>query len=175
MALIYLGAAVYYPKIKEHMNPSNFSVELDGRLDKNDKLYYLGKKKFPGIIDFSQGLTLLAFVSEDGDEEIQIAINDKENSSFSKVKKERVDKHRTRLKIPVEPRTDQYDKTFYVCKVNANLIVDCYDEVVFLLYTSKKGNEEIQIVGNVIEVEPVEKENKVHHIEIIHKARRRDY
>jgi hypothetical protein len=131
------------------MNISNLKVELEARLDKHDKLWHLGKIKFPGSIDFSSGIAILIFLSEDGDEELQIAVNDKDNSTFSKVKREKAESGKTRLKIPIDPREDQYGKTFYVCKVNHNAVINCSSEVVFLIYTSKPGCEELQIVGHV--------------------------
>jgi hypothetical protein len=131
------------------MNISNLKVELEARLDKHDKLWHLGKIKFPGSIDFSNGIAILIFLSEDGDEELQIAVNDKDNSTFSKVKREKAESGKARLKIPIDAREDQYGKTFYVCKVNHNAVINCSSEVVFLIYTSKPGCEELQIVGHI--------------------------
>ena len=103
----------------------------------------------------------MAFVSEDEAEEIQLAVNDKENSSFNKVKKEKAENDLTRLKVRVDPRKDQFGNTFYVGKINYNLIIDGFDEIVFLLYTSKVGHEEVQIVGKMIETEMVKRTSSV--------------
>ena len=131
------------------MNPSNYKIQLDPRLDKDDNIYFLGKVRYPGTIDFRQGLTILAFTADEELEELQIAVNDKENSSYSKLNVEKLDNQKTRIKIPLTAREDSFGKNYYVCKVRSNIVLDCFDEVVFFLYTSKKGKEEVQVIGNV--------------------------
>ena len=48
-------------------------VRLDPVLDRNRKTYYLGKLKFPGMLDCTNGIVFLVYTSEEGAEEIQIA------------------------------------------------------------------------------------------------------
>jgi len=126
------------------MVTNNLKVDLDPREDKEKQIYYLGRLQFPGEIDFSKGVTFLIFLSEDGMEELQIAINDKNHATYS-----RYTKRQDRLKVSIEGRDDQFGKTFYVAKLQFNGVVDCRNEIVFLVFNSKAGSEELQIVGDI--------------------------
>ena len=130
------------------MNSNNLIIDLDGRFDKKENLYFIGRLTAPISIDLNAGATILVFTSESGDEELQIAINDKENTTFS-----RITKKRDRLEIPLDTRTDQHGNKFYVAKVHMNGNIHCHEGVVFMIFLSREGNEEIQIVadsGNII-------------------------
>lgn len=126
------------------MNKSNLTVDLEPRSDKKENVYYIGRLKAPVSIDFSSGVTLLIFLSESGDEELQIAVNDKENATFSKFTKKR-----DRLEIKLDGRSDQHGHKFFVAKIQMNGNISCHDEVVFLVFTSREGSEEVQIVGKM--------------------------
>jgi hypothetical protein len=126
------------------MSVNNLKVELEPREDREKNIFYLGKIQFPGRIDLYNGVTFLIFISEDGEEELQIAKNNKENATFSKYTK-----RNDRLKVEIESRKDQYGKIFYVAKLQYSGYIDCSAEVVFLVFVSKGGFEELQIVGSV--------------------------
>ncbi|MDP2683489.1 MAG: hypothetical protein Q8P20_00375 [bacterium] len=128
------------------MNINNLKVELDVREDANKNIFHLGRLRAPCKIDLTRGVTFLIFVSDSGEEELQIACNDKENTIFSKCYKQS-----DRFKVPIEDREDQYKKTFYVAKIQYNGYIDCgaKDGVVFIVFTSKAGAEELQIVGEI--------------------------
>jgi len=126
------------------MGTNNLKVDLDPREDKEKQIYYLGRLQFPGRIDFSHGVTFLVFLSEDGAEEVQVAINNKENTTFSKYTR-----RNDRVKVSIDSREDQFGKTFYVAKLQFNGYIECEDEVVFLIFNSKEGSEELQMVGNI--------------------------
>lgn len=151
------------------MNPSNYKIQLDPRLDKDDNIYFLGKVRYPGTIDFRRGLTILAFTADEELEELQIAVNDKENSSYSKLDTKKLDEKKTRIKIPLTVREDSFGKNYYVCKVRSNLVIDCFDEVVFFLYTSKKGKEEVQVIGSVNQSQIKSKKEKSIEIDTIYR------
>lgn len=51
----------------------NLNIDLKCRLDKNKNKYYVGKLLGPITIDLSEGATFLIFVSEEGNEQLQIA------------------------------------------------------------------------------------------------------
>jgi len=51
----------------------NLNIDLKARIDKNKRKYYVGKIKGPFSIDLTEGATFLIFVSEDGNEQLQIA------------------------------------------------------------------------------------------------------
>jgi len=63
---------------------SNLTVDLDKTLDKNGKKYFIGKLKFPGEIDCRDGVTFLIFVSEEGEEELQISVMEKKEKKDNK-------------------------------------------------------------------------------------------
>jgi len=125
---------------------NNLKVELDIREDSKGHIFYIGRLKAPVKINLTNGATFLLFTSESGEEELQIACNDKDNTTFSKYSK-----YNDRLKVSLEDREDQYGKIFYVAKLQYNGYVDCSvdDGVVFMIFTSKAGSEELQIVGNI--------------------------
>lgn len=54
------------------MANNNLKIELKSKPDKDGQTYYIGKVKFPGSIDCSKGVTFLIFVSDEGDEQMQI-------------------------------------------------------------------------------------------------------
>lgn len=124
---------------------NNLKVELESRVDSNDQVYFLGRLRFPGVIDCRKGVTFLAFTSDIGEEELQIAVNDNINSTFS-----RFSRKQDRLKLSVEGREDQYGKIYYVGKLQLDGSIKFDPEVVFILFTSKVGAEELQIVCNVV-------------------------
>lgn len=129
------------------MNINNLKVELDIREDKKGHIYHLGRLKAPCRIDLTRGATFLIFISASGEEELQIACNDKENTTFS-----RYSKKSDRLKVSIEDREDQHGQIFYVAKLQYNGYVDCSGEkgAVFMVFTSKEGSEELQIVGKIV-------------------------
>ena len=146
------------------MNSNNLRVDLDGRFDKKDNLYYIGRLAVPIYIDLTGGITLLVFLSESGDEELQIAVNNKENTTFS-----RITKKRDRLEIPLDVRTDQHGKKFYVAKIHMNGNIKCHEGIVFLIFISREGSEEIQIVSSSGNIISTEKHSAPRGVEVIRK------
>lgn len=138
---------------------NNMSIPLNIREDRNGKPYHIGRIQFPGSIDCTNGVAILIFVSEDGEEEMQIGGLESENATFSKFTK-RPD----RLKVSLEARQDQYDKTYYVGKFQFPGVLDCREGATFMVFTSIQGSEELQIVANVVyeEVRPLAKTSGVH-------------
>lgn len=128
------------------MSINNLKVELDPRLDKDENIFYIGRLESPVLIDLSKGATFLVFLSEDGAEELQIAVNDRENTAFS-----RFSRRDDRLKIHLENRSDKHKNQFFVAKVHADLMVNCFSETAFIVFVSKEGHEELQIVGDITE------------------------
>ena len=49
------------------------------------------------------------------------------------------------LVIDLKSRTDKAGKTYYVGKLEGPFLIDCKDGAVFLLFTSDKGAEQLQI------------------------------
>lgn len=58
------------------MSNKNVTIDLKARKDKDGMIFYVGKVKAPMLIDCSQGVVFLVFVSDQGDEQLQIALMD---------------------------------------------------------------------------------------------------
>lgn len=126
------------------MNLNNLRIEVDPRLDKEEEVYYIGRLKAPISIDLSDGATFLVFLSKSGEEELQIAPNDKENTIFS-----RYAIRGNKIKVRLDRREDKDGKIFYVCKVRHPGKINCLDEACFMVFTSRQNNEELQITGEI--------------------------
>lgn len=126
---------------------NHLKIELNPREDKNKQIFYLGRLRYPGIIDCTKGVTFLIFLSEDGDEELQIAPIDKNNVTFSKYNRKA-----DRISILLESKKDQYGKIFYFCKLKFNGHIDCNKDengAAFIVFNAKSGAEELQIVAPI--------------------------
>jgi len=58
------------------MSNKNLTIDLKRRTDKDGRLFYVGKIKAPVLIDCSQGAVFLVFVSDQDDEQLQVALMD---------------------------------------------------------------------------------------------------
>lgn len=62
------------------MSNKNVTIDLKSRKDKDGQTFYVGKIKAPVLIDCKEGAVFLVFVSDHGEEQLQIALMDnKEN------------------------------------------------------------------------------------------------
>jgi len=59
------------------MSNKNLTVDLKARKDVDGQTFYVGKLKCPVMIDCSEGAVFLGFVSDKGEEQLQIAPMDK--------------------------------------------------------------------------------------------------
>lgn len=128
------------------MNSNSMQVTLSSLLDRNGNIYHIGRVNFPGYIDCNDGVVFLIFLSEEGEETLHITTINNENTTYSQVTR-RPD----RIKIPLESRMDQNNKKFFLCKLQTKGFIDCRNPVTFLIYTSKEGSEELQIISNIID------------------------
>ena len=55
------------------MSQKNIILDLKTRKDADGRIFYVAKIKAPVFIDCSQGATFLVFVSDRGEEQLQIA------------------------------------------------------------------------------------------------------
>lgn len=62
------------------MSNKNLTIDLKTRKDVDKNTFYVGKIKFPGTIDCSKGVVFLVFTSDQGEEQLQIAMMDDEPS-----------------------------------------------------------------------------------------------
>lgn len=58
------------------MSNKNITIDLKARPDRDGQKYYVGKIKAPVLIDCSMGVAFLIFVSDQGEEQLQIALMD---------------------------------------------------------------------------------------------------
>jgi hypothetical protein len=58
------------------MSNKNVVIDLKARKDIDGQIFYVGKVKAPVSIDCSHGAVFLIFVSDKGDEQLQIALMD---------------------------------------------------------------------------------------------------
>ena len=61
------------------MSNKNLTMDLHPRKDADGNTFYVGKIEFPGTIDCSKGAVFLVFVSDTGNEQLQIGIMEKNN------------------------------------------------------------------------------------------------
>lgn len=58
------------------MSNKNLTIDLKARKDKDGMIFYVGKIKAPILIDCSQGVVFLIFISDENDEQLQVALMD---------------------------------------------------------------------------------------------------
>lgn len=58
------------------MSNNNVTIDLKARKDIDGQTFYVGKIKSPVLIDCSMGAVFLVFVSDKGEEQLQIALMD---------------------------------------------------------------------------------------------------
>ncbi len=56
------------------MSNNNLTIDLKARKDVDGQTFYVGKIKAPLLIDCSKGAVFLVFVSDQGGEQLQIAM-----------------------------------------------------------------------------------------------------
>jgi len=55
---------------------NNLAIDLKPKQDRDNKTFYVGKLRYPGTIDCSKGVVFLIFTSDQGEEQLQIAMMD---------------------------------------------------------------------------------------------------
>lgn len=60
------------------MSNSNLKIDLYPQKDRHGNTFHIGKLKFNGSINCRDGIALLIFTSDEGNEQIQIAPMEKE-------------------------------------------------------------------------------------------------
>ena len=137
-----------------------FKVELEARFDKNDATYFIGKCRAPMPLQFKKGVVFFIFTSDEGGEELHIACP-KLNSQFVSPKKTlREDGTVDRVYVNLERKLDVDKNPYYLGVVqDDNLELSLSEGLVFLVYTSKAGAEQLQISR----FEPHEKRERENH------------
>lgn len=112
--------------------------------DVNGHPYYIGKLQFPGTLEFDSGVSFMVFVSEEGVEELQISPLDTtrlrgcRESSTAMISA-------GRFSVELHPMKDQNEKTYYIGEAIGFINMDLRKGIFFTIFTSRSGQEEIQI------------------------------
>lgn len=110
--------------------------------DANDQPYYIGKLQFPGTLKFECGVSFFIFLSEDGQEELQIA-------PLTTSRRSKTDDdlymNKSRISVDLYPMVDQNGRTYYVGEAVGLAKLDLVRGIFFTIFTSRPGHEEIQI------------------------------
>lgn len=129
-----------------------FSVDDDAKIrcdlfkrkDKDDNVFYTGKLQFSGNLDFSDGQSLMIFLSEEDKEELQIGPIDPLRSSKKKESKVYIN-NSGKMCIPITPMIDSNNNVYYVAEARCDMLMPCKQGLFFSVFISKEGREEIQI------------------------------
>lgn len=70
------------------MASEKLTIPLTATQDRNGKKYYIGRVQFPGTLEFKEGAVFWVFVSEEGNEELQIGVMDPERERRKKPEEE---------------------------------------------------------------------------------------
>ena len=62
------------------MSNKNVTIKLKSKRDRDGQTIYFGKMEAPVLIDCREGVTFLVFVSDQGDEQLQIALMNSKKS-----------------------------------------------------------------------------------------------
>lgn len=63
------------------MSNKNITIDLKSKIDRDGKVFYIGKVEAPVLIDCGEGAVFLIFVSEQGNEQLQIAPMEKKDAT----------------------------------------------------------------------------------------------
>jgi hypothetical protein len=74
------GTIFRKPLIGDFMSNKNVVIDLKARKDVDGQTFYVGKVKAPVLIDCSQGAVFLVFVSDKGEEQLQVAVMDNKDA-----------------------------------------------------------------------------------------------
>lgn len=112
--------------------------------DANNQPYYIGKLQFPGTLEFDGGVSFMVFVSEQGVEELQIAPLDPMRLRGSR-ETSGTNINNGRFSISLHPMKDQNGKVYYIGEAIGFVEIDLRKGVFFTIFTSRPGQEELQI------------------------------
>ena len=118
-------------------------IELTADYDKYDQKYYHGKLQWPGTLEFSQGASFMVFLSEEGCEEIQIAPLDLTKRQHSN--RDGAGFRNGRMTIELHPVEDGNQNIYYIGEALGPVTMNLIEGIYVTVFTSKSGEEEIQI------------------------------
>lgn len=149
----------------------NIIVDLDSREDQYHQTYYMSRFRAPVKLSFKAGVAFCIYTSDKGFEEMRISCA-KDGSECSSIRKRFKPNSNevNRYVVPLEKRIDSDGNQFYIGIVqDQDLELDLSkDGIVFFIYTSKEGREELQIGKNEFRAET--SNDKSHNTEVIHRG-----
>lgn len=124
-------------------------INLDVREDRHNQKFYIGWCSGPIKLSLKKGIAFMIFVSEEGYEELHICTA-RQNSKFSSIKKSlNTDGSVDRFFINLEKKIDEFDSPYYIGVVQEDLEISLDDPgMVFMVFTSREGYEQVQIIQN---------------------------
>jgi hypothetical protein len=122
--------------------------------DRDGQTYYIGKLQFNGTLDFSKGQAFLVFL-EGELKQVHIApLTCPEFTNifnyYSTNKRKTFSRHNN-IAVELEERFENIieenrsPRKFFVGKIQTDIVLDCSQEIVFLVFTADIGEEELQI------------------------------
>jgi hypothetical protein len=111
--------------------------------DSNGQPYYIGKLQFPGELNFERGVSFMIFVSEEGQEEIQIAPVDPDRRSRGR--RSGFGYRGGRITIDLHSFRDGGGELVYIGEAQGPGKIDCTQGLFFTVFTSIEDREELQI------------------------------
>jgi len=124
-------------------NLAKLKIELRRTEGKDKNPYFIGKTQFPAVLFFELGISFMIFNHLHEAEELQIA-----QISPEKIKLRRprtINFQNGILKIPLKPHTDIDQNKYYVGEGQGTFILPVFKGLFFYVFTSREGQEELQI------------------------------
>ena len=131
----------------ENYNSEIICIDPDAKLRvsltkiEKAEIFYIGKLQFPSLLDFEDGVSFMAFLSENECEELQIAPLD----PSKRVRKDGFGTYKGRVSVSLRPMNDRWGRTYYVGEACGSSKLDLRRGVFFTLFASRPGQEELQI------------------------------
>ena len=129
-------------------------IPLESRTDRDGEVYYIGKVKFGGTLSFKDGAAFLVYLDDDLQQLHYTFSSDPglyDAFKYYQVAKRKIVKPKNNnILVDLEPRTEENTKnskqrTFFVGRIKADVILDASNGISFLIFVSDQGEEELQI------------------------------
>ena len=126
----------------------NLKIELTSREDKHENVFYIGKAQAPCSIELKNGLAIFVFIADPQQEMLHFACV-KPGSKFSRLKKVYANSKVEKFIVPLAKKSDVDGKIYYMAIIqDQKEIVKLHNGATFIVFTSKEGSEQLQIMEN---------------------------
>lgn len=124
---------------------SGIVISLKPQTDGYGASYYTGKLQAPIDLDYSKGISFLAFTSATGEEELHIVSMESHVLNRINSKSTIFRTNFGKIKIFLKSHLDSYDEVFYVGEAFGEFESSVNEGLFFTIFNSIPGREEIQI------------------------------